>query len=109
MVVSSSCKPLAATSKREAARFNYPRGVAIDSGRGVALVTDSSNHALRQVDLTSGAVTTLAGLTGSASGTVDGVGEAARFHSPTGVAIDSGHGVALVADWGNHAMIDDSE
>ena len=74
----------------EAARFKYPRGVAIDSGRGVALVADRFNHALRQVNLTSGAVTTLAGRKGS-SGTVDGVGAAARFHYPYDIAIDSGY------------------
>ena len=48
-------------------------------------------------------VTTLAGLKGT-KGSVDGVGGAARFYSPAGVAMDAASGVALVADTDNHAI-----
>ncbi|WP_369201981.1 NHL domain-containing thioredoxin family protein [Streptomyces sp. PU-14G] len=44
----------------EAARFNEPQGLALLPD-GAVLVADTVNHALRRVDLTTGAVTTLAG------------------------------------------------
>ena len=48
-----------------------------------------------------GVVTTLAG--GSGSGYVDGVGMAAYFASPEGVAVDS-NGNIFVADYGNNRI-----
>ena len=50
-------------------------------------VADAFNHAIRKVTPT-GAVTTLAGLAGS-FGSADGIGNAARFTVPKGVAVDS--------------------
>jgi sugar lactone lactonase YvrE len=123
-----------------AARFNYPRGVAIDSA-GNVYVADSSNGAIRKVtpggvvttlatglnwpegvavdneanvyvaarvDCTiakvtpAGVVTTLAGQAGS-SGSADGMGSAARFYGPSGVAVDSA-GNVYVADTSNYTI-----
>jgi hypothetical protein len=50
-------------------------------------VADFSNHTIRKVDITTGAVTTIAGTTG-VSGSADGTGAAARFKSPTGITTD---------------------
>lgn len=50
---------------------------------------------IRLVLLTTGAVTTLAGLAGS-MGTLDGVGSNARFHTPASVGMDAGGVIALV-------------
>src|SRR5213593_3736548 len=69
-----------------AARFNNPRGVAVDSV-GNVYVADTSNATIRKVT-PAGAVTTLAGLAGS-GGSADGTGSAARFLDPSGVAVDS--------------------
>ena len=47
-------------------------------------------------------MTTLAGLAGS-SGSADGTGSAARFNSPSGVAVDSGGNVYVSDDY-NHTI-----
>jgi DNA-binding beta-propeller fold protein YncE len=70
------------------AKFNYPAGIAIDSTGANLYVADSENHVIRKVDIGSGAVTTLAGTAGTA-GSTDGIGAAARFNTPIGVAIDN--------------------
>lgn len=82
------------------ARFYYPSGLALD-GVGNLIVADTDNDLLRQVSST-GAVSTIAGLAGS-SGSADGVGSAARFNLPTGVAVD-GSGNVYVADTNNHTL-----
>ncbi|MDF3290871.1 NHL domain-containing thioredoxin family protein [Streptomyces silvisoli] len=45
----------------EQARFSEPQGLALLPGGTAVVVADTVNHALREVDLTSGAVRTLAG------------------------------------------------
>lgn len=69
-----------------AARFNTPRGIAVD-GTGYVYVADSYNHTIRKISPV-GVVSTLAGLPGS-QGTADGTGTTARFSSPAGMTIDS--------------------
>ena len=83
-----------------AARFASPRGVAVD-GAGNVYVADSFNHTIRRVT-PSGAVSTLAGLAGSA-GSRDGTGSGARFNLPFGVAVD-GTGLVYVADTHSHTI-----
>ena len=78
-----------------AARFNHPEGVAVDGSRNV-YVADGLNHTIRKVT-PDGVVTTLAGSPG-VSGNTDGIGSAARFNVPVGVAVD-GSGNVYVADW----------
>ncbi len=83
-----------------AARFYDPEGVAVDS-TGNVYVADYFNYTIRKVT-PAGVVTTLAGSVGS-SGTNDGVGSAARFSYPKGVAVDSA-GNVYVADNGNSTI-----
>jgi sugar lactone lactonase YvrE len=83
-----------------AARFNRPRGLAIDRNNNL-YVTDSSNHTIRRIS-PDGIVTTVAGL-GGFSGSNDGSGTGARFNTPWGVAVDGG-GTLYVADTGNHTI-----
>ncbi len=80
-----------------AARFYNPNGVAVD-GSGNVYVADSSNSTIRKITST-GVVTTLAGSAGQ-TGSVDGIGAAARFNTPNGVAVD-GSGNVYVADTSN--------
>ena len=82
------------------ARFNNPTGVATD-GVGNVYVADNFNHTIRKVT-PAGTVTTVAGLPG-VNGAADGIGSAARFNFPFGVAIDSA-GSVYVADEANHKI-----
>jgi hypothetical protein len=71
------------------ARFNYPKGVALD-GAGNLFVADNHNHTIRKItpEGTNWVVTTIAGLAG-VRGTDNGMNSNARFSSPTGIAVDS--------------------
>src|SRR5208283_2659603 len=82
------------------ARFDSPSAVAVD-GAGNIYVADTLNNTLRMVTA-SGVVSTLAGTPGS-SGSADGMGSAAQFQGPQGVAIDSA-GNLYVADTNNHTI-----
>ena len=83
-----------------AARFNFPGGVAGDDG-GNIYVADAENNTVRKIT-PEGTVTTIAGLAGS-SGSADGIGSAARFDFPRGVAVD-GAGNIYVADVRNNTI-----
>lgn len=83
----------------EQARFDGPTGVAVDA-RGRVYVADTYNDRIRVIS-PDGQVTTLAG--GGYPGFVDGVGAAARFDTPTALAIDR-QGVLWVADLRNNAI-----
>jgi sugar lactone lactonase YvrE len=80
-----------------AARFYNLSGVTVDAS-GNVYVADTYNNTIRKVT-PGGVVSTLAGLAGN-SGSSDGTGSAARFHTPTGVAVD-GSGNVYVADTTN--------
>ena len=67
-----------------AASFRAPRGVATDNAN--IYVADTSNHAIRQIVISTGVVTTLAGTVGT-SGTTNGTGVAARFNTPSDLAV----------------------
>jgi sugar lactone lactonase YvrE len=83
-----------------AARFNFLHGVAVDDA-GNVYVSDRGNHLIRKIS-PSGDVSTIAGAPGTA-GSTDGVGAAARFDNPTGIAVDAG-GNVYVSDSGNHTI-----
>lgn len=97
------------------ARFNGPRGLAIDSS-GNLYVADSFNHSIRKIT-SAGVVTTMAGSTANCNrisaadqpwddcawGFTDGKGNDAKFSNPVGVAVDS-NGNVYVADSGNQAI-----
>lgn len=72
-----------------AARFNSPRGIAVDSSDNL-YVADHGNYTVRKIT-SGGVVTTLAGTAGApiTVGNGDGTGSGARFAGPGGVATDS--------------------
>jgi sugar lactone lactonase YvrE len=82
----------------EQARFNRPWHLASDRD-GTLYV--SGNNTVRKISA-SREVTTLAGTAGR-SGTLDGIGPAARFTSPGGLAVDD-RGNVFVADQASHVI-----
>lgn len=84
-----------------AALFSTIGGLAVDQ-TGFLYASDTSNHMIRRIDPTTGMVTTLAGMVGTA-GSVNGVGNTARFNYPNGLAIDS-NGLVYVADQTSNAI-----
>jgi hypothetical protein len=86
------------------AAFNYPSAIAIDSN-GNMYVADTQGNRIRKIT-PDGQVSTLAGGGGpdaNGAGFQDGLGTAAAFKAPEGIAIGSS-GTILVADTGNHAI-----
>jgi sugar lactone lactonase YvrE len=82
------------------ARFDLPGGAATD-GAGNLFIADTFNHTIRKIVLATAQVTTIAG-TPNARGLVDGVGAAARFDTPLGLAVAGGG--LFVADNSNNAI-----
>ena len=82
-----------------AASFRYPNGLAI-AASGDIFVADKDNHLIRKITA-AGVVSTFAG--SGAEGSDDGTGTAARFISPSGVAVDASCNI-FVADLGNHKI-----
>jgi sugar lactone lactonase YvrE len=83
-----------------AAQFFGPMGIAAD-GAGNLYVTDTKNDTIRKVTPI-GIVTTLAG-TPDKNGSADGMGAAAQFSQPDGIACDSA-GNLYVADFDNETV-----
>ena len=80
------------------ASFYYPRGITTDGTN--LYVTDSENHLIRKIVISTGVVTTVAG-TGS-SGSANGTGTSASFYSPTGITTDGTN--LYVADYVNNLI-----
>lgn len=90
-----------ADGKTKTARFNDPRGVAVDGSNNV-YVADAENNCIRKISY-SGLVTTLAGGEGSSlkhNGYASGKRKAINFRNPHGLAVDN-VGNIYVAEWSN--------
>ncbi|MBI3793985.1 MAG: fibronectin type III domain-containing protein, partial [Nitrospinae bacterium] len=81
------------------ARFYLPRGLTTDGTN--LYVVDCANHTIRQIVISTGVVTTLAGGAG-VTGTTDGTGTAARFNYPEGITTDGTN--LYVADTTNNTI-----
>ena len=86
-----------------AARFNSPWDIDIDAS-GNLYVADRGNNLIRKLTL-NGATYTASTIAGSAGspGSTDGTGSAARFNTPTGLAVDAS-GIIYVSDTGNNTI-----
>ncbi len=83
------------------ARFNAPRALARDVA-GNLFVADRGNHVVRRIS-PSGQVTTVAGKAGE-PGSLNGVGEGARFNEPEGIAVSADGAILYVSENGNHTI-----
>ena len=83
-----------------AAQFNYPVGIAADTA-GNLYVADGVNRTIRKITA-AGVVSTLAGTVG-VRGSADGIGAAAQFSNPTGIATDTA-GNLYVTDSDNRTI-----
>ena len=82
------------------ATFNSPLGMVVKGNN--LFVADSGNNTIRQIDLVTHQVTTLAGQANSPPGLADGSGTTARFDNPSGITTD---GISLyVTDTGNNSI-----
>jgi sugar lactone lactonase YvrE len=81
------------------ARFNGPLGITTDGTN--LFVSDFNNRTIRKIVIATGAVTTLAGTAGI-SGSADGTGADARFHSPGSITSDGTN--LYVTEEDNHTI-----
>lgn len=81
------------------AKFNGPAGMTVDAA-GNIYVADALNNRIRKIS-TTGIVSTVAG--NGVAALADGVGTAAYFNKPTGLALDA-FGNLFVADRMNHCI-----
>lgn len=85
------------------AQFRRPRGVTV--AHGVLYVADTENHAVRAVDLASGAVTTLVGTgTRGYDRTPGGAGKAVALASPWDVELLADGKTLAIANAGTHQL-----
>jgi hypothetical protein len=81
------------------AGFSSPKGLTTDGTN--LYVCDYNNHTIRQIGISTGAVTTLAGKAGS-SGSTDATGTSARFNYPRGITTDGTN--LYIAEYGNSTI-----
>ncbi len=82
-----------------AAGLDQPPGVAVDSA-GDLFIVDTGNVRIREVNLATGLITTVAGNGTSGYGGDNGPATAAELYQPMGVAVDTA-GNLFIADTGN--------
>jgi TonB-dependent receptor len=80
------------------ARFNTPRGMTIGAD-GLLYVADAENSLIREIDIETGIVTTLAGRA-RVLGQLDGAPGAGTLNKPEGIALGA-DGLLYIADTGN--------
>lgn len=90
-----------ADGQGDAARFNTPSGIALDT-LGNLYVADTGNHAIRKLT-PSGQVSTLAG--DGTPGFADGQGTQARFNGPMAVAVGADGRVYVADTWNDRIRV----
>jgi hypothetical protein len=86
-----------------AARLNRPGGLSVD-GSGNLYVADTLNHAIRKIEASTGIITTVAGVPGSAGYSGDGGGaRSATLNQPLGIVLN-GAGDLYISDTANHVI-----
>jgi sugar lactone lactonase YvrE len=83
------------------AYFRGPQGIAISPDGATLYVADSGNNRIRSVRVSDGQTSLIAG---SSAGYIDGVGAAAKFRSPSRLALSADGATLYVADTDNHRI-----
>jgi len=86
--------------KKGHSKLSFPSGICFSEQLDSLFIADCVNHKIKQLDMKSGELSTVAGRT---SGFLDGGGETAMFNYPTGIALAE-DGSLLVADHGNNRI-----
>jgi sugar lactone lactonase YvrE len=86
-----------------AAEFNLPKAIAVAPSSGNLFVADTGNNEIREINISTNAVSLFAGSSTGASGNTNATGSAATFNAPSGIAIDSA-GNLYVADAANNEI-----
>jgi hypothetical protein len=87
------------------AQFNSPRGVGVDPGGNFLCIADTSNNAVRQVNLKTGIVLQTGGIgVDGGSDTLPANGWQSRVSGPEGCAMDAALNT-YVADTGNNRIL----
>ena len=86
------------------ARFNGPRYFVISHTGVSAYITDSGNHGIRVMIISTTSVSLLAGGTSTIGNFSDGVGSSAKFNSPYSSTISPDDSLLFVCDSGNHII-----
>jgi hypothetical protein len=85
------------------ARFNGCSGLVASPSFTYLYAADTGSHTIRQINVATRAVVTVAGNAGT-DGNTDGIGNAARFYNPADVAINSAGSYLYVADKFNNRI-----
>ncbi len=84
-----------------AATLDSPQGLALDTANNL-YIADTHNHRIRELNLTTGILITVAGNTPGFSGD-NGLATSAQLNLPTALAFDA-TGALYIADTGNHRI-----
>jgi gliding motility-associated-like protein len=98
-IIAGSSIPGSANGTGTAASFHAPIGIAVDAADNL-YVTDQLNNLIRKITPAS-VVTTFAG--SGAAGESDGIGTAASFNRPIGIAMDASRNI-YIADYGGNKI-----
>lgn len=82
--------------------LNIPSGVAID-GAGNLYIADTNNNVIREVNLTTGTISTVAGNAQPGFSGDGGAATSAMLNSPKGISVDAS-GNLFIADTGNDVI-----